>query len=283
MTSTTDQLLQASRKRKSYTNSEWTQRLDEMDISKQDLNSLVMNYLIVEGYQDAAKKFAQEAKINLASPSYGLAPVSGIYATTSATVTSSAPSDSSISQQQQQDINSQYLASVHDRMVIKSLIQTGQIQKAIEKINDMDPELLDTHGELHFSLLRLQLIELIRICNASTSSTGVAADITPALEFATSHLARRAPANPKFLADLERTMALLCFPPDNLVPQLRDLMDLKLRQTVARDVNTTLLKGQGISGESKIAGLVKLWGWAEHELQVKEKVNFPALDKASLL
>lgn len=273
---TSDHRLQASRKRKSYSKDEWARRLEEMHVSKHALNSLIMNYLVVEGYQDAAAKFAQEAKINLASPAYGLAPPL-LY-----TPDQAASAVTDLSSSAQQDVaaaNAEYLASVHDRMVIKSLILSGQIQAAIEKINDLDPELLDIYGDLHFALLRLQLIELIR--QANNNSTTGSGDIVPALEFATSHLARRAPANPQFLADLEQTMALLCFPPNNLVPQLRQLMDLNLRQTVARQVNTTLLNAQGINGDSKIANLVKLWGWAEHELESKENVVFPALDKST--
>lgn len=251
-----------------------------MDVSKNALNALIMNYLIVEGYQDAAAKFVQEANINLANPSYGLASPTLYGSTTTPTFTS--PTTGNSSSNNEQSLNSadnettaEHLRSVRDRMVIKSLILTGQIQSAIEKINDLDPELLDADGNLHFALLRLQLIELIRTANNSTG------DITPALQFASTHLALRAPSNPVFLADLERTMALLCFPPDNLVPQLKDLMDLKLRETVARDVNTTLLKSQGIDGETKIVNLVKLWGWAQQELE-KENVVFPGLSKSTL-
>src|SRR2546429_5534923 len=72
-------------------------------------------------------------------------------------------------------------------------------------------KILDGDSSLHFALLRLQLVELIRTC---TSTPG--GDITPALTFATTQLAPRAPTKKEFLEDLERTMALLIFPPDNL-------------------------------------------------------------------
>jgi hypothetical protein len=208
--------------------------MGEMDVSKADLNLLIMNYLVVEGYQSAARKFAQEADL----------------------------SDDMFD-----------MDSIHDRMVIKSLIQAGQIQRAIEKINDVDPELLDTNESLHFSLLRLQLTELIRQCRHN--------DIQPALDFAMAHLAERAPHNPQFRSDLEHTMALLCFPEENLVPQLRELMDPKLRKKVANDVNNALLERQGLTGDSKIKNLVKLWAWGEGALKDR-KVAFPALDRAAL-
>jgi hypothetical protein len=197
---------------------------------------MIMNYLIVEGCPSAAQKFAEEADL---SPS----------------------------------LNN---CCIRERMRIKSLIHSGRIQDAIEKINDTDPELLDTDAALHFALLRLQLIELIR--HSYKSKDG---DIQPALDFAASHLAQRAPSNPEFLSDLEKTMALLCFPPDNLVPQLQDLMDIKLRKRIADDVNNALLRRQGIGGESKIKMLVKLWGWAGSAL-AEQKVDFPALNKSDV-
>lgn len=59
-----------------------------------------MNYLVIEGHKNAAEKFALES---------GLTP--------------------SI------DLN-----SIEERMLIRNDIETGRIQSAIERVNDMDPE-----------------------------------------------------------------------------------------------------------------------------------------------
>lgn len=59
-----------------------------------------MNYLVIEGYKDAAEKFSRES---------GLQP--GID-----------------------------LASIQDRMNIRNSIQAGDIEDAIERVNDLDPE-----------------------------------------------------------------------------------------------------------------------------------------------
>ncbi|KAK9465944.1 CTLH/CRA C-terminal to lish motif domain-containing protein [Lipomyces arxii] len=194
-----------------------------------------MNYLIIEGYQSAALKFAQEANIS----------------------------------------SSVALDSIDDRMKIRASIHAGDIQNAIERINDLNPELLDTNPELHFALLRLQLVELIKKCTATPNG-----DIQPILNFASIHLASRAQKNPAFLADLEKTMALLCFSPDNLVPQLVELIDPSLRRQVAARVNEAILEAQGVMREAKMRGLVRLWGWAENALR-QEKVDFPSLDLKS--
>jgi len=64
------------------------------------MNRLIMNYLVVEGYKDAAELFSAEA---------GIAP----------------PSD---------------LGAIRDRMEIRRAVQSGQITRAIELVNELNPE-----------------------------------------------------------------------------------------------------------------------------------------------
>jgi len=64
-----------------------------------------MNYLIIEGFQSAAAKFAQEANIN---PQIDL-------------------------------------ASIQDRVRIRSAILEGDIEAAVRMINDLDPEVSASH------------------------------------------------------------------------------------------------------------------------------------------
>jgi hypothetical protein len=107
-------------------------------------------------------------------------------------------------------------------------------------------------------LLRLQLVELIRKYNATPNG-----DINAALEFATSQLAPRAPTNAQFLEDLERTMALLIFPTDDLEPELAQLLHPDLRRNVADNVNKAILKSQHQQRDAAIRKLVRLRAWAE--------------------
>ena len=127
-------------------------------------------------------------------------------------------------------------------------------------------KVLDQDSALHFSLLRLQLVELIRTCTSTPD-----ADVTPALNFATAHLAPRAPTNPEFLEDLERTMALLIFPPDNLAPSLAALLDPSLRKDVAKRVNEALLASQGERTKAKLQDIVRLRAWAENKAREANK------------
>jgi glucose-induced degradation protein 8 len=65
-----------------------------------DLNRLVMDYLVIEGYKTAAEEFSREADI---PPSV--------------------------------DIN-----SIESRMNIREAVQRGDVEEAIERTNDLNPE-----------------------------------------------------------------------------------------------------------------------------------------------
>ncbi|KAF5101613.1 hypothetical protein DV451_002130 [Geotrichum candidum] len=279
--------LTGNKKRKlEYSKEEWDALLSTIPVTKRSLDALVMDYLIIEGYQSTAQKFAHEANLLLPSSSNNISEGDLYNGSNTGTSNSNNSIDDTSSTSRTSLAQNALLGhengTGHDleqpsRMAIKSLILSGQIQAAIELINDVNPELLDTHKQLHFDLLRLQLVELIRAIPAVSAGGGaeLTSDmITPVLDFAARHLAKRAAAVPRFLAELEQTMALLCMNPTT-APKTSNgstsnarssLLDLSLRTTVAQDVNTALLEAQGLPNESKITDLVKLWGWTEREL-----------------
>ncbi|RZC80486.1 hypothetical protein C5167_043059, partial [Papaver somniferum] len=43
------------------TREEWEKKLNEVKIRKEDMNKLVMNYLVTEGYVEAAERFKMES------------------------------------------------------------------------------------------------------------------------------------------------------------------------------------------------------------------------------
>lgn len=43
------------------TKEEWEKKLNDVKIRKEDMNKLVMNFLVTEGYVDAAEKFRTES------------------------------------------------------------------------------------------------------------------------------------------------------------------------------------------------------------------------------
>jgi len=126
---------------------------------------------------------------------------------------------------------------------------------------------------LHFSLLRLQLVELIR--SSAYKEPGWE---LPVIHFAKENLAPRAVSNPKFLEDLEQTMALAVFPHDSLEPELAAILDLGLRRTVADNVNGAILQRQSSRREAAIRTLIKMRAWAETSARESGKAIPDTLD-----
>ncbi|KAJ2898227.1 uncharacterized protein MKZ38_004053 [Zalerion maritima] len=190
---------------------------------KDDINSLILDYLTMEGYSDAATKFAKEANVQSLQP---------------------------------QD-------EMEAREQIKHAIHIGNIQEAIDRLNALDHLVLEDDPTLHFALLRLQLVELIRRCDGG--------DIAPALEFATQHLAPRAPTKPEYLADLEKTMALLIFPHDKLEPPIAYLLEPTLRRDVAAMVNQAVNERQSRRRDGAVRDLVRMRNWVERTARGAKK------------
>ena len=83
-----------------------------------DINAVIMDYLISEGYPSAAQKFAMEA--NLIPPENTL---------------------------------------IMERVEIRNAIHSGDIQKAIEKVNDVNPQVsLDVHIQCSMMALTLHVL-----------------------------------------------------------------------------------------------------------------------------
>ncbi|KAI0482000.1 CTLH/CRA C-terminal to lish motif domain-containing protein [Xylariaceae sp. FL0804] len=210
----------------------FTRQVEEVKTPKSDVNALILDYLTVAGYPNAAAKFSAEANLQPQQPT----------------------------------------SAIQTRQRIQTLIHKGEIQAAIEELNELDQSILDTDEPLHFALLRLQLVELIRVCNS-----GAGSDFGPALEFAEAKLGARAAANPAFLGDLERTMALLVFPAtDSLDPAIASLLQPGLRREVADQVNRVILERQQQRKDAAIRQLVRMRAWSEDVARREARKDLPA-------
>lgn len=98
-----------------------------------------MNYLVIEGYKEAAEKFEQEC---------GTPP--GID-----------------------------LPSISDRMATRVAIQRGDVQAAIERANDLNPLILDENPQLFFHLQQQKLIELIRAGDVASALEFAEKELAP--------------------------------------------------------------------------------------------------------
>ncbi|RZC50807.1 hypothetical protein C5167_019225 [Papaver somniferum] len=155
------------------TREEWEKKLNEVKIRKEDMNKLVMNYLVTEGYVEAAERFKMES---------GTEPLVD-------------------------------LASITERMAVKKALHCGDIEDAIEKVNDLNPEILDTNPQLFFLLQQQKLIELIR--NGKTEE---------ALEFAQEELAPRGEENVTNILLIYMFVVALCLKSNN--PKLPSLLKM---------------------------------------------------------
>ncbi|KAK3712800.1 hypothetical protein LTR37_008891 [Vermiconidia calcicola] len=201
-----------------------------------NINWVIMDYLVSEGYPGAAEKFAQET--NLCQPA---------------------------------DIE-----SIRERVRIRTAIHAGKIDEALSMVNEADPEILDSNPLLHFQLLQLHLIEIIRtILDKPSQQSIIAQDFLPAIQFATEQLSPRAPTDPKYQTALERTMALMIFPPEKMAPEFKELLDVSLREKVASDVNKAILEARGERAEAKIRQLVRARAWAEAQARHARVENLP--------
>ncbi|KAJ1643147.1 Glucose-induced degradation complex subunit [Coemansia asiatica] len=184
-----------------------------------------MNYLIIEGYKDAAEKFSEE---------------SGLHTSVD-------------------------LGSIEERMKIRYAVQTGDIKAAIERVNDLNPDLLDTDPRLYFHLQQQHLIELIRMGKAEE-----------ALEFAQEELAPHGEEHPELLRELEKTMALLAFDVSGSGSPLCDLLDFSHRQKTANELNAALLAAHSQPKEPKLPALLQLLAWTQEQLD--EKAQYPRIN-----
>ncbi|KAI8097404.1 CTLH/CRA C-terminal to lish motif domain-containing protein [Halteromyces radiatus] len=211
-------------KKKTITKDEWEQRLAKVVVEKQTLNQLIMNYLVIEGYMEAAEQFSRES---------GLSPCVD-------------------------------LQSIQERREIRHAVQSGDIDTAIDLVNDLNPEILDTNPKLYFHLQQQRLIELIR-----------KGDDEGALAFAADEMAPRGEEHPEFLQELERTMALLAFQDMQQSP-VQDLLHPHQRQKTAQELNEAILTSQSRDPHPKLPHLLKVLAWSQEQLD--ERMIYPRIN-----
>ncbi|CAK9297045.1 unnamed protein product [Gordionus sp. m RMFG-2023] len=119
----TTPIIQATKDKGDIKYEEWMESIvKDYKVLQKDMNKLVMDYFIKEGFKDVAEKFEIESET-------------------------------------QANIN---LNKLDERVKIRKSIENGDIDSSITLINDKYPELLDDNRYLFFQLQQQQLIELIR-------------------------------------------------------------------------------------------------------------------------
>lgn len=239
---------------------------------KQRIDQLILNYFIQEGYKEAAITFAREINVDLAKDIKDPAITDP---SSLAFLNKLSPdnlqdkekflkliNNNSIKQDstfpdlvatKHKKVSKGY-STINERREIKYLILRGVITDAIRKISQYFPSVLDSNNLLHFRLLRLNLIEMIRThkLNNPDGNTEIERQfLNDILKFVRQNLINKVTKSFKLLKELEITMSLLCFNFDpnvksiedqkDLPEELRSLFDLSLRTQCYRLVNRAIL------------------------------------------
>ncbi|KAL0595833.1 Glucose-induced degradation protein 8-like protein [Plecturocebus cupreus] len=236
------------------TKDEWMEKLNNLHVQRADMNRLIMNYLVTEGFKEAAEKFRMESGIE---PSVDL-------------------------------------ETLDERIKIREMILKGQIQEAIALINSLHPELLDTNRYLYFHLQQQHLIELIRqreteaaleFAQTQLAEQGEESrECLTEMERTLALLAFDSPEESPF-GDLLHTMQRQKVGPvRGKPPSIADVLQGGFAKTphgwVWSEVNQAVLDYENRESTPKLAKLLKLLLWAQNELDQK-KVKYPKMTDLS--
>jgi len=151
---------------------EWAARMQAADVPKELLKNLVMDYFVKRGFTKAAKAFQRESFTEPVK--YG-------------------PED------EDKPIPVD-LAELEPKSKVNQAVQDGEILKAIEVVNQLDPKILRDRPALNFKLHRERLLELV-----------LADKVEEAINFAKDVLVPLGDGNPELIHTMEEVMALLLF------------------------------------------------------------------------
>ena len=203
---------------------QWEEKVKAYHLPRAEINKFIMEYLVKEGFKEAVLCFQKES---------GVEP--GVD-----------------------------MAMLDDQIKIRGAIESGAIQDAVELVNDIDPEVLDTNPSLFFHLQQQQLLELIR--EGKTEQV---------LKYAQSELSARGEENPEFLDELEQSLGLLAFDDATSCP-FSELLQPSQRLKVISELNAALLASHDQEAMSKLSTLMKLVLWSQDQLE-KKGLTFPKL------
>ena len=250
-------------------------------VSRQELNSLVMEYLMVHGYQDAVAEFSKET---------GLL----------------------------QD-HSKGVGAMAEREAARGMLIKGDIMGCIEVLNEVDASILEKDTDLLFELYKQHFVELVLSGRTQSNNIPEVGEedefqrVTAAIQFAQENILPLVLKDPALLKSVEQMMSLIAFSsPDNLAliismsspPRsrdspdsvtaetsmstlpahlffLRDAVDIQRRFDLASRVNQAILLSSGLSPEPQLPGVLRRMVYLQHKriskLGTNAKPDFPTI------
>ena len=176
-------------KKNSISNEKWKKEINLQKINKDKMNLIIANYLFIQGYCLQLKKFISETKIKF-------------------------------------DFDENLL---NKRFLIRRLITTNQIEKAIDEINLVDKNILKENKIIYFILQRQILLNYIKDNK-----------LQEALNFAKNILLPLSEGDDLLYKELEKTMGLLAYENINEAPEKEIITD-KFLEKIAAKMNLVIL------------------------------------------
>jgi len=271
-------------------NQTWLQDgLASMQLKRSEMNKLIMDYLVHEGFKEAAERFREEA---------GIEPVNLRLAESNAPQNARGESGESVNKCQKNNITTTLKKDAHQkqtnskllgtsaseidktlddwpskvetpemmdkRIEVRQLIEEGDILKSQTLINLYYPELLDNHKNVYFRLQQQHLIEMIRQQR-----------ISDVLAYVHDHLSVDELGD---LTEMERTLALLAYEKPDKSPYA-SLLQPSQRLQLASDINDIILQettGNVEQTKPRLVTLLTLLFWTQSELE-RKKIQFPKM------
>ena len=246
-----------SREKKRISQDEWFAKLHAEKVDGREMNMLIMDYLVKQGYAEAAAAFQEETLTE---------PVSLDYA--------------------QKSVTKVDLETIRGRDAVRQAVHEGDVLEALELARKLDSVTMEERPELTFRLKLEHLVRLILVDKVEES-----------IAFSQEHLAPIAETDPKALEALENAMTLLAFPdaeaarasPMGKALGLED--DEERLHTIANELNAALLAkesgmGPGDSNPSVTQPALHLAfkDMLYRERKLRERgVDFPGVSREDLL
>jgi len=224
-----EQRLKKEIKEKQIPEDKWIEERNKIPISKRDINKMILNHFILEGNKDAVECFEKE-------------------------VNESIPYD-------------RELLSIRDS--IRKSIILWDIDSAIDKINDLNNEILENNQNLLFQLKRQKFIKLL-----------LDGKIEEAIVFSQEELFHIAMKDNTLYKEFEDLMVLFVY--NNIrTSKYKDYLSEKYINTLISLVNKEIIKSQMQIITPSIQLMFKIMIWNQSELK-ENGFTFPEIDLSKL-
>eukprot|EP01025_Chloroclados_australasicus_P019844 TRINITY_DN2089_c0_g1_i1.p2 TRINITY_DN2089_c0_g1~~TRINITY_DN2089_c0_g1_i1.p2 ORF type:complete len:247 (-),score=32.81 TRINITY_DN2089_c0_g1_i1:392-1132(-) len=200
---------------KAYSLGMWRQKMQEVKLDKTTMDQLVMDYLLHEGLYDAAQSFAQETGLTVEGD----------------------------------------IQEVQERQNVRRCLRQGDIDAAIQRINDFDPEILDTDQSMYFNLYQQKFLELMR-----------EGKLVEALTFTRENLSH-IQGNPQFMNEFQKSAEILIYENPKESQAGQNLLSYERVMEVASKTNQSLVGRNGQRKDETVLQLIfKHLVWGQKEL-----------------